>query len=341
MMHGAGRTGCTIAAFASASVGIAADLRADDLRLPGDLPSDDQPATPVLLADEKPPPGATKFVHNRDSDPRRPPVIVLTDGRYELSTKTDFDTSDGSIQVTRSGISNNLVIGPEHDLQISIPVDYEVSHYRFRGQTGLTPDGRYPLLDAEQWFFAPNVEAKIDDTYGLIVGGLFSLAGQEDLSKSSFAYGGFAGVRYKPSDSLTIRAVISGISQIEDDPIILPGFQFEWKLDERTRLAAEGPELRLEYDMSEAWTVKLGAAWESRNFRLDDNAPLPNGVFEEQRLPVTLRLEYCPHAALRFEVWGGVQAYQHYQTVDEHGVKFRDERADPAAILGISFEVIF
>lgn len=309
---------------------------------PSQQPSQQQELLSLDNTYATPVPPRAPFIHNRDSIPDRPPVILLWETRQEYSLKTKLDTSDGSVEITRSGSSANIVFGPEYDLQVSIPIDYETSHYRFRGMMGLTPDGRYPLLDAEQLFLAPNVEVAINEYYGAFVGGIVSLAGQYDISSTdSASYGGFAGVRYKPDPSLTLRAGLAGFTQIEDDVLILPAIQFDWKLDERTRLSAEGSELRLEHDLDESWTIKLAAAWEMRSFRLDDNAPIPHGVFRDQRIPITFRLEYVPHAALRFETWAGLQAYQHYQLDDPNGVKYRDERAEPTAIIGLSVLVIF
>ena len=71
-------------------------------------------STPDLTfkPDEQPP--APHFVHNRDSIPDRPPVVVPRTGRYELTTRAAVGGDPGSVRVARSALGANLVIGPEH-----------------------------------------------------------------------------------------------------------------------------------------------------------------------------------------------------------------------------------
>lgn len=280
------------------------------------------------------------FVHNRDSDPTRPPVIMLIDGRYELTTRADVGGDPGSVRIERSAFAGNLIFGPEHDVQVSLPVDWETSRYSFRQADALFPGGANRIGSFQQIVFTPNIEVKINDHWGVFGGGLLFDAGQYDADDTT-TYGGFGGVIYRPDKTLTLRLGIGAREQLEDDLQVLPAFWMEWKLDQRTRLTSQGNNLRFEYDFHEAWCVKADIAYETRVYRLDRDGPGPGAVFRDNSIPVSLRLEFVPHPAARFEAWVGTNLSRELTVDLEQDARFSRSHASPSVVVGVSFEVIF
>ena len=298
---------------------------------------------PRLTLEQEPPDNISRpghFVHNRDSDPTRPPVIFLLDGRYELTTRADVGGDPGSVRIARSGMSCNLIFGPEHDVQVSLPVDWEVSNYSFRDANALFPGGVGRVKSFQQIVFTPNIEVKLNEHWGVFGGGLLFDAGQFNAD-SSTTYGGFGGVIYRPDKMFTLRLGIGARSQLEDNIQILPAFWMEWKLDERTRLTSQGNNIRFEYDFAEAWCVKADMAFEQRAYRLDSDGPGPEAVFRDNSIPVTLRLEFVPHPAARFEAWIGTNVSRELTVDLDKDIRFSRSHVAPSFMCGISFEIIF
>ena len=283
------------------------------------------------------------FVHNRDSIPDRPPLVVPTDGSLTFNTRSDLRNDRGSVAIDRSDISLNLVFGPEHPVQLSIPIDYEASNYRFhQGATPFVPGGADAVRSVYLLTLTPNLEVKIDDQWSLFMGSVITIAGQNDAgTDDGLSIGGFFGFKYTFSKSFNFRLGLLGVTQLSDDPLILPAGAFEWKLDERTRLVCEGPELRFEYDINEAWTVKCVGSYDLRAYRLSPGGTLPTGVMRDTSVPITARLEFTPHAAIRFEGWAGVNAYQKIRFDDREGGLYQRATLNPSFQFGLSFEIIF
>jgi hypothetical protein len=284
--------------------------------------------------------GPKPFVHNRDSIPDRPDIIMLFNGRYDLATRADVGGSPGSVRVQRSALAGNLIFGPEHDVQISFPVDWEVSEYSFRQADALFPGGSTRVRNVQQIVFTPNIEVKINDHWGVFGGGLLFDAGQFTADDTT-TFGGFAGAIWRPNKQLTIRLGLGARTQLEDDMQVLPAFWMEWKLDERTRVTSQGNNLRFEYDFAEAWCVKADIAYEQRAYRLNDSNPGARAVFRDDQIPLTVRLEFVPHAATRFEAWIGANIYRQFTVDLAEDQRFSRSHASPSLVIGASFEIIF
>jgi hypothetical protein len=316
-------------------------------------PATDVPAEPPQISASTdlsltPPPGPETpaaavpphFVHNRDSIPERPDVVFPFDGRYELATRAAVGGDPGSVRVQRAALAGNLIYGPEHDLQISFPVDWEVSEYSFRDADGVFPGGSTRVRNVQQIVFAPNVETKVTDHWGVFVGGLLIDAGQFGADHST-TYGGFGGVIWRPDKTLTLRLGLGARTRLEDYIEVLPAFWLEWKLDERTRITSQGNNIRFEYDINEAWCIKFDAAYETRDYRLNDSNPGARAVFRDRQIPITARLEFVPHASTRFEAWIGTNIYREFTVDLGKDDRYFRGHASPSLIVGVSFEIIF
>ncbi len=271
----------------------------------------------------------------------RPSWIAINDARYEIQTRTPMQGRPGSVKIQRWGYGVNVLIGPESDFQISIPFDYEESYYRFRG-TELSPGVGAPLRDVHQWYVAPNFEARLDDEWVLIGGGVLANGAQwgADFNDST-RYGGFAGAKYLFSDTFNITFGLSAFTRLEADPSVFPVLGFEWAFADRWRLYTEGNELSLEHDPTDWLTLKAVLGYEDREFRLDENAPTPSGVFTDRRVPLTFAVDIIPHPALTISAYAGLTIYQQLQIDTQAGERVSHQQVKPAPVFGVSLEFTF
>lgn len=321
----------------------------EDTRLAALLDASDQPPTVAGTPDltfrpaQTPPDQPRRFIHNRDSIPDRPDIIFVFHGRYDLATRADVGGDPGNVRVQRSALAGNLIFGPEHDTQVSLPVDWETSTYSFRDADALFPGGVTRVRNVQQIVFAPNIEVKVNEHWGVFGGGLLIDAGQYTADDTA-TYGGFAGAIWRsggPDKTLTIRLGIGARTRLEDDVQILPAFWMEWKLDDRTRLTSQGNNIRFEHDFAPAWCVKVDLAFEQRDYRLNDSSPGPGAVFRDTNIPLTARLEFVPHAATRFEAWIGANLSREFTVDTREDQRFSRSHAAPSLVIGAQFEIYF
>jgi hypothetical protein len=328
-------------AFTAATLGTVATARAFEQPSQPD-PAQPEPSFSAILHEQLTLQNSaeTKFIHNRDSDPTRPPVIALLDFRGEVDGHSSV--SSGAVSIFRQDTALNIVIGPEHPIQISIPIDYELSHYNFRGTTGLAPDSSSPVSNVYQLALTPNFDIQLDDHWSAIGGGIAIFAGENGVSASDCGtYGGFGGAKWIYDSDLTIRFGVAGVTRLEKGPLIMPFANIQWKIDDRTRLITEGLEARVEHDFTDWLAAKFVVDYDLREYRLDESDPVPGGVFRDHRVPLTLHLEIQPHAAVRFELWAGYTVFEEFQTDAADGHRIGRESANPYPMAGGLFEVIF
>ncbi len=274
-------------------------------------------------------------------DYERPPVVVLNYAGLTFNARTDLHNDNGSVKVRRSDLSFNVIFGPEQDFQFSIPFDFETSHYSFTGPD-LRPGGKPILTDVRQLLLAPNIEAKIDEHWSVLGAAIFMYAGQYDVGNNeSFRFGGFGGFKYRVTKDINFSIGFSGVTETADNNVFLPFAGIEWKFNEKTRLISEGNEVRLEHKFVEDLTIMFTGGYESRSYRLDRTGPVPDGVFREERVPLSVLMEWEPHPALTFDFTVGVNVYQRYSYDDRRGQRRFEDQGRMNPFFGFSMEFIF
>jgi hypothetical protein len=132
------------------------------------------------------------------------------------------------------------------------------------------------------------------------------------------------------------------VSQIEDDVTAVPMVAVQWLPAGQwaVRLGAvpvgggalAGAEVA--YPLSEQWELGLGFSYRKIRFRLDDSGPAPDGVGEDQYLPLRMRVAWGFHPQITLHFIAGVAVGGRLKLEDENGNDLRKEDYDPAAYLG-------
>ena len=161
----------------------------------------------------------------------------------------------------------------------------------------------------------------------------------------SFSGGGLLGVDYRHSKTLFVSLGVAAISQIEDDARVTPSVSLNWLPYERWAVrvgavpASGGAAVASEvaYRVTEPVEIGLGLLYNQRRFRLDDSGPAPDGVGEDNNLPLRLRLgwDITPKIALHF--LGGVALGGEVRLEDRNGNRINKQDYDPAPYIGLRF----
>ena len=127
-------------------------------------------------------------------------------------------------------------------------------------------------------------------------------------------------------------------------PIVLLDWRLTDDLTLRTRGSTgpgQGPELRLDQELGDGWSVAAGARYETLRFRLDDSGAAPGGVGEEQAFPVFLSLSRTWNGDDRFALFAGVELGGDLRLDDAGGQRLRREDYEPAPFFGLLLELKF
>ena len=122
----------------------------------------------------------------------------------------------------------------------------------------------------------------------------------------------------------------------------------DWRLSERWRLSnplpagPTGPAgLELDYLIGGGWNLGLGAAWRSTRFRLSDSGPVPNGIAEEEGVPVFLRATRSFGTGATLYLYAGAVTSGRLSVEDASGQVQREVDFGTAPLLGATLSARF
>ena len=196
------------------------------------------------------------------------------------------------------------------DIRLSVPISFAVSE---RANVFVSPGVR--------WDYQSGASASDGETYGV-----------------------FAGVAWEISETLTIGPAFGAYSQLEESGAeFFPALLVNWDISKRLNLstgtglgATSGPGLTLGYAWSDASTIALTARSESVRFRLDDQGLAPDGVGEDQSVPVVISYTYSPNPGVSFNVFAGAELGGRLTLDDASGNEVLRQDYDTAPLLGLA-----
>jgi len=122
----------------------------------------------------------------------------------------------------------------------------------------------------------------------------------------------------------------------------------DWRLSERWRLAnplpagPTGPAgLELDYLLGGGWNLGFGAAWRSTRLRLSEGGPVPNGIAEEEGVPVFLRATRSFGPVGTLYLYAGVITSGRLSVEDASGQVQREVDFGTAPLFGATFSTRF
>jgi hypothetical protein len=220
---------------------------------------------------------------------------------------------------------------------------YELNHYDFSSSIDV-------WRNINQYTLVGVFDYQLGEQWTLLAGPVFRLAGEgSGAFDNGFTGGGLLGATFKASEDLTLGAALGVISQLEDDPGIIPIPILRWHFAEPFTLKAGidqlggrtglGPELV--WHLSKELDLGLGAQYQRRRFRLDNNGNNRKGIGEDSSAPFFVRLGYKPMENLTLEASAGVVAAGELKIQDKNGGNTTDKGYEATPTLGLRGEYRF
>ncbi|MEM1167281.1 MAG: DUF6268 family outer membrane beta-barrel protein [Planctomycetota bacterium] len=306
-------------------------------------------ATPVATAQPTGPdssqPAPFAFEEPAEEAARRPDKFSLSVSYRPLTRFTaDLDASSGNYSVTSHPIAIRFDYAATQNLRLNFGVEGEISNYDFDDASTLIPGTANPFDDVYAIRFNVGGFYRFDDTWSALVTGFIGSGFEEDADfGDGLQGGGVAGVLYNFSPSLTLGGGVVVSSRIEDDPLIVPYVYVKWDITDRWTLQTEGLGLELIYDIDEQFSIYAAGGFDRREFVLDDDGPLPEGIVRDRAVLVGGGFRIEPNAlpGLSLSIDAGAVVYQEFEILDRDGDDFRELESDPTGYLGVSLRYRF
>ncbi|MDA1069797.1 MAG: hypothetical protein O2825_00110 [Proteobacteria bacterium] len=264
---------------------------------------------------------------------------VSTETRAAHAFDADID-SGGSFDVSRAqGVLGLTYVTSPRD-SVGIALDYTWSGYGFEGAAGL--GALDPWGDLRKLSLSLPYRMALGERWDVLaIVGVASAAESGAAIDRGVTGSGLLAVSYRVSDSLALGPGFGIASQIDDDATVFPFLVLDWQVTPALSLttrgdgpAVDGPQATLTWRPAPAWSLGLGAAWESKRYRLADDGPVPGGVGQNEAWPVYLSLAYGDPRAFQVYGFGGYRLGGELTVEDRDGVLAASSGYADAPFLG-------
>ena len=271
-----------------------------------------------------------------------PQAWLFGEAGYGYQGEADID-GGGNLQVNRFDVG---ILGRTElmkELRWTNSLFFGVSDYDFGG-------GGFAAGDPWGTIFTLRGVSKLtymlDDRWGISAGGVFIAAPESGADwGDSVSGGGLLAVDFRPAKKFFISLGAAVITQIEDDVTVAPQINMIWLPvdDWAVRLGAvpasggAAAAAEVAYRVVEPVEIGLGLLYNERRFRLDDSGVAPNGVGQDNTLPLRLRLGWNITPQISLHLLGGVVLGGEVTLEDQNGNHLRKQDYDPAPYVGLRF----
>ncbi len=302
--------------------------------------------TTLLLA-------ASPFTAGADDSPKSPPgepspagwsTFSRGGGVYQFDTDLDEGTS---FNATRFNLEAGTGYRWNRQDSVSLALSYTYNGYSFSDGAEPGAFSDKPWEDIHSLSLGVPIRYGIDNNWSTFFIPSVRSTGESGASFSDTVTGGIlGGFAYRFGDTLTIGPGIGVVSQLEDNPTIIPILIINWKISDKLSLetgrgqaATLGPGLTLNYRANERWSAAIGGRYEKLRFRLDSSNSNPDGIGEDSSFPLFASVTHRFNPKSSVSLVGGVEFGGELRQEDENGDRIASENYDPAPFLGLTFNM--
>ena len=267
---------------------------------------------------------------------------VVGEAGYAWQGTADID-GGGDMSVNRFDVGLLGRIDPLERLRWTNTFFFSVNDYDFGGGGFASGDPWSTILTMR---LATTLRWALNEQWGVFGGGVFIFSPETGANwGDSFSGGGQAGVDFRPRKDLFVSLGVAVISQIEDDARVTPSIILNWLPDESWAVrvgavpASGGAAAAAEvaYQIAEPVEIGLGLLYNQRRFRLDNSGPVPDGVGEDNSMPLRLRLGWNITPQIGLHLLAGAAFAGEVRIDNRYGNELNKQNYDPAPYLGARF----
>ncbi len=269
---------------------------------------------------------------------------VDMDLRGLVYPESSFNEGPGSMGVARGAWDARVGWRTGKSQGLTLNLHSEASFYDFTDATALVPGSGngQPLNDVYETSFGATMCTRTSERMSWFTSGALTLSGEDRAElDDSLTVAMVGGLRYQANEDLALQGGLGVLTLLEDSPWVVPYLGFDWRIHDSLRLQAEGSKVRLAADLDPKWTLYGQAAYEVRQYRLNDSNPLSNGVMRDEEIDVGLGLDWRPKAGMTVGLLAGLVSWRQLEFIDEDEVEVSETEADPSAFVAVTLSYSF
>jgi len=265
--------------------------------------------------------------------PPQPGLPQLTIGAgLSYQADADIHDTDQSFSITRLDLSLGAPITINDAAEIATLFRYELASFAF-------DNGPDPWHNIHTFSGTGILHYHLDERFSIYGGALLRVSAESGADFSdAFSGGGLAGVNYKFSDTFTAGGGVAIVSQIEDDPLVLPLITIDWRFVPGWRakvgfldVATMGYGGAVEFEPNDQWVFGFGVQYHKARFRIERN----DEVGQEDAAIIFGQATWRLNPAFDLSGFVGVAAGGNLRLEDSSGDRIVDHDYDAAAVIGV------
>lgn len=248
----------------------------------------------------------------------------------------------GQVAVQRGGW--RAVVGRRNSVgdEVALHLESEASFYDLGGATGLTPTSDDPFNDLYETRLGASFRSALTSETSAFGGFELVLGGEDEVQfEEGLTLAGMTGLEVRVHEELSLSLGVAAASRLEDDAFVIPFLGFDWRPTDGLRLGAEGPAAEIEIDLDDDWSLALGAAFELRQFRLNDDGPTSGAAFRDEQIHANAELAYSPDSNVRLTASVGSAMWREYQVIDNGGELLGEIEPEAGLMFGLGLQLRF
>lgn len=281
---------------------------------------------------------------NPNASAGRPPMPPKFGATLNFRTRgiqeSSLGGSNAELGIARSGFDLNLNYFASPDLILLGGFTYEDSRFAWESLGSVVPTLRSPVGSAR--ILSGNVGAikRLTDRWSLGTTFTVRSTGETTATSNSQETGFSIFGRYSKDRSSSFSIGFATISQLSDDPLVIPFVGYEGRVNDKLTIAtvpvAAGIGFQGRYQVDPKQTYALTVAFENRNFRLGPDAPVRNGVLRDQGFPIELSYRFRPSAKVEYGASIGYLLGQTITLEAANGSTVLDRTLRPTPFIGLN-----
>lgn len=266
--------------------------------------------------------------------------------RLEQQGGADLGGSPGRLETRRIGVDVGASRGDRNGGFLG-GLSVEFSEYRFRDATGILPNTDSPTEDLYSLALSAGWRQRWSERWAWLASASARAAGEHRAElQDGLTYSGLGTLTYEIERGLglTFGAMVS--TELEDSTQVVPLIGLDWRIDARTEITTRGPRVELSRELDGGFRTFAAIEYQSRQYRLDDQGPLPEGALRDRIFAATLGLEWNPEigakafANSRLRVFAGSNLWREISFLDDDDTVARS-RMHPGPVFGVSLRTTF
>jgi len=266
------------------------------------------------------------------ADQGRPITYSLRGGaEYQYEAQLS-DNTQGDVYLFRMYSAFKTGIPVAERGRVSLGFGSEWSNYEWNGGNLFFDPTVDPFDDVFIYRIGATYSQQQDDHWTWFAGGSVQTAHETGTEfTNTLTYGLTGGAIYAVNPDVQVGLGVSARTQLEDNTVVFPYPILRWQMDERWSVET----MSFGFGNGGGGRLTYGS-YDRREFRLDNEDYLPDGVVFDTRIPVSLGVLWTPQPDFSLNLSVGVLAFQEFRLDNRNGDKVIQMETDPTAIANLS-----